>query len=114
VQQLAGATGAASIQIFACDDTTPTNTAAISFRYARITSGDTKAATTESKLLATTAGADQMYVIEVESAKLAEEGYEFVQLSLTEKTNDPVDGTVVGPILTGLRSAEDVLSTQLS
>lgn len=114
VQQLAGVTGAASIQIFACSTVTPTATSPISFYYKRITAGDTHGATTETKLLATTAGADQSYVIEVPAAKLAEVGYEFVQLSLTEKTNDPVDGTIVGPILCGLRSAEDALGTQLT
>lgn len=114
VNQLAGATGAASIQIFACDNVTPSNTSAISFYYKRITSGDTHGATTETKLLATTAGENQMYAIEVPAAKLAEVGYEFVQLSLTEKTNNPVDGGVIGPILGGLRSAEDVLATQLT
>lgn len=114
IQQLAGATGTATVRIFACDDTTPTNTTAISFKYARITSGDTKAATAESKALRTTAGANQAYVIEVEAAKLAEQGYEFVQLEAAEADNDPVDGTIFGPILSGLRSAEDVLGTQLT
>jgi hypothetical protein len=35
-------------------------------------------------------------------------------MSLTEKTNNPVDGAVVGPILMGLRSAEDALGTQVT
>jgi len=114
VQQLAGETGRASIYIAACDDASATNSANVSFLYKRITSGDTHGTTTETKELATTAGADQMYVIEVDAAKLAEQGYEFVQMVVTEKTNNPVDGTIVGPILCGLRSAEDALGTQLS
>lgn len=114
IKQLAGVTGAASVQIFACDDVTPTNTSAISFYYKTVTSADTHGATTETKLLATTAGANQTIMIEVPAAKLAEVGYEFVQLDITEKTNDAVDGTVVGPILMGLRSAEDALGTQVT
>ncbi|MBT8489649.1 MAG: hypothetical protein KJN62_01235, partial [Deltaproteobacteria bacterium] len=60
--QNAGVTGSASVQIFACSTVTPTATSAISFKYKRITSGDTHGATTETKLLRTTAGADQIYV----------------------------------------------------
>ena len=111
--QNSGVTGSASVQIFACDDVTPTNTSAISFKYKRITSGDTHGATTESVLLRTTAGADQIYVIEVEAAKLAETGYGYVQLSATEAVDSPVDGAVVA-FLMGLRSAEDALGTQLT
>ena len=117
VVQLAGATGSASIQIFACDDTTPSNTSAISFKYKRITSGDTQGATTETKLLRTTAGADQAYAIEVEAAKLAEItsfDAKYIQFDATEAANDPVDGLVFGPVLMGLRSAEDALGTQLT
>ena len=115
IQQLAGVTGTATIEIFACDDVTPTNTSAISFYYKRITSGDTQGATTETKALRTTAGADQCYLIEVDAAKLAEVGaYGYVQLRATEADNSPVDGTIIGPILSGLRSAEDALGTQLT
>jgi hypothetical protein len=111
--QNAGPTGTASIQIFACSNATPSATAAITFKYKRITSGDTQGNTTESKLLRTTAGADQVYVIEVEAAKLAEQGYGYVQMNVGEADNSPVDGAVIS-FLTGLRSAEDNLSTQLT
>jgi hypothetical protein len=114
VQQLTGNTGNATIMIYACDNVTPSNTAQISFYYKRITSGDTPGATTETKTLVTTAGSNQLYVIEVKADKLAEQGYGYVQLICNEKTDDPVDGTVVGPILSGLRSAEDALATQLT
>lgn len=111
--QNTGVTGSASVQIFACSNATPSATSAISFSYKRITSGDTQGATTETKLLRTTAGEDQIYVIEVDAAKLAETGYGYVQMDVTEAVDSPVDGGVVA-FLTGLRSAEDALSTQLT
>ena len=36
-----GATGTSTITVDACDDTTPTNTSAVAFRYRTCTTGDT-------------------------------------------------------------------------
>ena len=47
-----GTTGTSTVTVEACDDTTPSNTTAVTFRYQAITSGDTHGALTA----ATTAG----------------------------------------------------------
>lgn len=117
IVQLAGVTGTATVQIFAADDATPTTTAAISFYYRNVTAGNTPGAVTEAKTLVTTAAADQVYEIEVPAAKLAEVtafAAQYIQFSALEKVNDAVDGLVLGPILHGLRSAEDNIGTQLT
>lgn len=107
--------GQASVYVNACDDTTPTTTAKISFYYKEITSGDTQGTTSETKEFATSTGANCAYVVEVPAAKVAEynTSYEYIQLQVTEKTNQAVDGGVIG-FLTGLRFASDAESTQLT
>ena len=107
--------GQASVYVNACDDATPTTTAKISFYYKEITAGDTQGTTTESKEFATSTGANVAYAIEVPAAKVAEynSAYRFVQLQVTEKTNQAVDGNVIG-FLSGLRYASDAESTQLT
>ena len=112
---LTGGTGTASIQILAADDATPTTTSAVSFMYKAITGPDTQGVTTETKtMLAGHATlSDMIYVLEVDAAKLAELGYGYVQLQALEHLDRPVDGHITGPILMGLRSAEDVTPTQV-
>jgi len=110
---LTAGTGSASIQILAADDATPTTTSAVSFLYKAITAPDTQGATTETKTLVAGAASDMIYVCEVDAIKLAEVGYGYVQMQALEKLNRPVDGHITGPILLGLRSAEDVTPTQL-
>jgi len=107
--------GQASVYVNACDDTTPTTTAKISFYYKEITSGDTQGATTETKEFATSTGLNVAYAIEVPAAKVAEynSAYEYIQLQVTEKTAQAVDGGVIG-FLTGLRYASDAEGTQLT
>ena len=110
---LTSGTGTASIQILAADDVTPSNTSAVSFLYKAITAPDTQGATTETKTLVAGAASDMIYVCEVDAIKLAEVGYGYVQLQALEKSNFAVDGAITGPILMGLRSAEDVSPTQV-
>ena len=107
-------TSAGSVFICACDDTTPTTTVAVSFRYARILAPDTIEASGEATSFLTSTGADYVYVFEVDASKVAEQGYEFVQLHATEVTaNADAEGAVVG-FLTGLRYKEDDIGTQVT
>lgn len=106
-------TGNASVRICACDDATPTTTVAVSFRYMAISSPDTILATGEATSYLTSTAADIVYVFEVDAAKVAEQGYEFVYLNADEVTNAAVEGQVVG-FLTGLRYKEDDIGTQVT
>ena len=110
---MANAAGASTLYICACDDATPTTTVAVSFRYTTITAPDTIAATGESKGLLTSTGADYVYVLEVDAAKVAEQGYGYVQLVGVEATAAAVDGGIIG-WLTGLRYKEDDVGTQVT
>ena len=110
--QNANAGGNSSIRICACDDNTPTTTVAVSFRYQIIEAPDTIASTGESKALLTSTGADIIYVLEVDAAKVAEQGYEYVYCQSVEVTNNAVDGNMFG-FLTGLRYKEDDPGSQV-
>ena len=91
----AGALGTATITVESCDDVTPTTATAIPFKYWKNTSGDTwsdMTAATASGFV-TTAGADQMYAIEVDASELYDTDG-FVRLQITETVDDPVDGMV--------------------
>ena len=108
-----GATGTASVFICACDDVTPTNTVAVSFRYAKIQAPDTIEAVGEATSYSCSFEDSCVYVFEVDAAKVAEQGYEFVQLHATETAAAAVEGHVVG-FLTGLRYKEDDIGTQVT
>ena len=108
-----GATGAATIEVFACDDVTPTTTVAVSFHVKEIVAPDTHGAVTESKAFATTVQEDSIIQVEVQAAKIAEQGYKYVQFKCGEKANDPIDGAMV-VFLMGVRYKEDQLSTQMA
>ena len=116
IAQLANAGGNATIQIYACDDTTPTTTVPIAFNYREIDSPDTQGNVTAatSAGFVTSTGANVLYAIEVDAKELASLGYEYIQFIATEDTNAAVDGCVIGPILTGLRYKEDVGATQVT
>jgi len=108
-----GGTGTASVRICACDDVTPTNTVAISFQYAKIQAPDTIEATGESTAYLTTFEDDCVYVFEVDSAKVAEQGYEFVYLEADLAAGANTEGAIIG-FLTGLRYKEDDIGTQVT
>lgn len=95
-----GATGTSTVTVLACDDTTPTNTSAVAFRYRTCTTGDTwgnwTAATTTG--FTTTAGSSQLYEIRVDPADLGAVGYGYVKLQAVEV----VDSAVLGGILIGV------------
>lgn len=113
IQKAAGATGTATITVESCDDTTPSNTTAIGFDYWVCTSGDTfgDKQTATSTGFTTTAGANQVYAIEVNSSEL-DSTDKYARLTLTEDTNDPVDGTVTC-IMSGPRFTHEVMKTAI-
>lgn len=92
-----GTTGTSTITVEACDDVVPTNTAAVTFWYKAITSGDTEGTLTEATTsgFVTTAGSSHLYLVEVKAAQLAAAGYKFVRLKAVESANDPVLGGIL-------------------
>ena len=104
--------GNSTIFICAADNVTPTTTVAVSFRYQTIQAPNTILATGESVGLLTSTAADIVYVLEVDSAKIAEQGYKYVQCVAEETTATAVDGAIVG-FLTGMRYKEDDMGTQV-
>jgi hypothetical protein len=92
------------ITVEACDDTTPSTTSAVAFRYRACTTIDTFGAWTE----ATTTGfstaqtSDNIYIISVPAAELASTGYGYVRLKAVETDDHPVDGVIVAGVY-GLR-----------
>lgn len=98
-----GATKNGVLTVQACDDTTPSNTSAIPFRYQAITSGDTPGAITAATTtgFAMTAGSSQLYAIYVNASDLASSGYGYVRLKQVEDSNDPVVAAVVAILSEG-------------
>lgn len=92
----AGATGTATITVESCDDTTPTTTTAVAFRYQATTSGNTIGAVTAAAAagFATTAGANQLYTISIKSDELSGTD-KYVRLVATEVVDSPCDGAIM-------------------
>lgn len=92
VQKGAGATGTATITVESCDDTTPTTSTAIAYKYKASTTldvyGDWTSATTAG--FTTTAGADQCYLVEVDAAELSSTD-KYVRIKTVEVADSPVD-----------------------
>ena len=107
------ATGTASVRICACNNTTPSTTVAVSFRYAMISAPDTILATGEATSYLTSTLDDCVYIFEVDASKVAEQGYEYVYLEADVVAGADTEGAVVG-FLTGLRYKEDDIGTQVT
>ncbi len=96
-----GSTGTATLTVQACDDTTPSNRTAITFKYrSNITTAtnDVYSAMSTAAVtgFTTTAGTGgQIYIIEVDADLLAASGYSYCQLKMVEVVNDPVLGGVM-------------------
>lgn len=92
-----GATGTSTITVLACDDTTPSNTTAVTFMYRACTSGDTWGSWTQATTagFTTTAGSSQLYQVYVDASQLAEEGYGYAQLQAVEVVDSPVVGAIL-------------------
>jgi hypothetical protein len=87
-----GTTGTSTITVEACDDVTPTTTAAVPFYYRALTATDVNGAMTAatSAGFTTTAGSAQIYTIQVDQAELASAGYKYVRLKAVEVVDSPV------------------------
>lgn len=103
------------ILLYECTDASATGATAIAFNYYAETTaaGDTLAA----RAAATTAGVTPsandniMYIIELDASELSD-GYEWVQLSLTNTTNSVLASAVA--ILSGGRYQEDITATAIA
>jgi len=95
-----GATGTTTFTVEACDDTTPTNTTAVAFWSRRVSdhqSSDVLSARTSRAAagFTTTAGSNQMYLIEVDPSVLAAAGYRYVRLHGVESVDNPILGGIL-------------------
>lgn len=90
-----GTTGTATLTVLCSATNAGSSTTAIAFKYRVSTDGDSfgdvTAATTSG--FTTTAGSNQMYLIEVDAADLTEDK-PFVALKMTETVDDPCVGAV--------------------
>jgi len=104
----AGATGTSTITVESCDTAVPATATAIAFHYKACTSGNTWGAVTAATTagFATTAGADQCYLIEVNSSELSGTD-SFVRMKATDLVNAACDGAILC-ILGNPRYAKDV------
>jgi len=114
IQKAAGAVGTSTITVEACDDVVPTTVSAIPFKYQACTTGDTFGALTDAAAtgFATTAGANQMYKVEVDADALAASGYGYIRLKSVEVVDDPVLGGVLA-ILTEPRYGQEIPNTAI-
>jgi hypothetical protein len=92
LQRGVGVTGKSTITVEACDDTTPSNTAAIAFKHKAIDGSDVEGALTEAAATGyeMTAGSNLIDIIEVDPARLAEKRYSYCRLKAVEATDSPV------------------------
>ena len=93
--------GASTLTVQACDDTTPTNTTDVAFRYRYSTTLDTWSDWAEATTSGITVGgsADSMWEIFVPAAELASAGYGYVRAHLVESTNQAADGMVLAGVV---------------
>lgn len=116
-----GATGTTLITVEACDNVSPSNTAAIVFWYREITSGDTDGAWTKATTagFTTTAGSNHIIQIFVSASDVAAAsvnstvGNKYVQLDCVEQTASAILG---GGLFIGIggRYQEDVNATTIA
>ena len=93
--------GASTLTIEACDDTTPNNTTAVAFMYRVSTTFDTWGDWTQATTAGITVGgsADSMWEIFVPASELASAGYAYVQADLVETTAQAADGMVLAGVV---------------
>lgn len=93
----AGGTGTSTITVEACDDTTPSNTSAVPFRYRNTVAGSDPGSITvaTSSGFTTSAQGSELYEIEVDVEKLLSDGYGYVRLKAVESADDPVLAGIV-------------------
>lgn len=107
-----GGTADGVVTVDACSNVGAAATTPIGFKYQTILTGDTpsKILTATSTGFAMTPGSSQLYAIYVNASDLAASGYEFVRLSVTEDTDDPVVACIVA-IMTEAKYEQEVSNT---
>lgn len=98
-----GATGTSVITVLACDDTVPTSTTAVPFKYRISTTPDTWGAWTDVAAtgFTTTAGSNQLYEVWAAAEAQAATGYAYVKLVATESVDSAVVGAVLAQLVGG-------------
>ena len=89
--------GASTMTVVACDDTTPTNSTAVVFMYRYATTFDTWSDWAWATAAGITVGgsADSMWEIFVPASEFAEEGYGYCRAAFVESTAQAADGVVL-------------------
>jgi hypothetical protein len=109
-----GSGGTATITVESCDTVVPGTATAIAFKYWACTTpdtwGDMQSATASG--FTTSATADNMYAIEVNSSELYSTD-SFVRMQCTEVVDQPVDGAIMA-IAGGARYLQEVKPTALA
>lgn len=110
----AGGTGTSTITIQASAANDGSSPTAIPFKSRRVASGDTAGDVTDQAAagFTTTAGADEMYLIEVD-AQDCPEGKPWVHLKAVEVADDPVTGCVLA-ILGDARYSGETLPSAIA
>jgi len=98
-----GATGTSTVTALACDDTTPSTTHAVAFKYRASTTPDTWGAWTDAAAtgFTTTAGSNQLYEVWVAAEEIAHTGYKYVKLQFVEVVDSAVLGGVLAQVVGG-------------
>ncbi len=115
IQEGTGGTGQTVVTVQSCDDTTPSNTQVIVFRYRIIAAvGDTWTAWTDATTagFTTTAATDTMFEIWARAEDL-DGTDQYIRLKTDESESTAVDGGM-GAILFNPRYAEDIMRTVLT
>ena len=112
-----GATGTTLITVEACDDTSASNTSAVAFKSRRVSNhatSDVYGAVTArtSSGFTTTAGSNQLYVIEVDPAVIAATGYRYARLKCVEQVDSPILGGIL-VVLSDLRVKQETPASMI-
>ncbi len=96
-----GATGTSTFTVLACDDVTPTTTAAVAFWYKEITAdpGDADWTLATTAGFTRTAGTNYACRIWVPADLIGANGYGYAQLKAVEVVDSPVLGGVVARVV---------------
>ena len=100
-----GATGTAQITVEACSDNgvTPASTVPIPFYYQECTQNDTFGQITQAPTsgFTTSASANKVYKVEVDSQMLASTGFNYVRLKSTEVVTGSITGGIIAVLTEG-------------
>ena len=93
--------GASTMTVVACDDTTPTNSTAVAFMYRYATTFDTWSDWTQATAAGITVGgsADSMWEIFVPASEFASEGYAYCRDAFVESVAQAADGVVLAYVV---------------